>query len=207
MKFDHLPIFDNISFSTREKEFVVIKGKNGAGKTCLLQSIAGIIPKYIYGELTGNISYYDRELYTSREKKAFYPQIFGYLMQEPDKQLCFPFIEEELFFGAENLQRDYLSVKERYEGLCELFPFLSPNSKTLETHKLSFGQKKICLFASQILKDPDIFLLDEPSVGLSSDLLSKMEKILYQLQNAGKIVIFAEHQDYFDKFASQIVRL
>ncbi|MCL1827495.1 MAG: energy-coupling factor ABC transporter ATP-binding protein, partial [Candidatus Cloacimonetes bacterium] len=196
MKFDHLPIFNNISFSAKKSEIIAVKGKNGAGKTSLLHCLAGVIPKHIKSKLTGEVSYEGNKLYPPADKCRVFPQYFGLLSQDPDKQICFPYIDEELLFGAENMCKDMDSVKKRHQEMTEIFPFLSSqNGGSPETYNLSFGEKKILLFASQVIKNPDIFLLDEPSAGLSGDLLSRMEKLLIGLQKEGKIIVIAEHSN------------
>jgi energy-coupling factor transport system ATP-binding protein len=126
-------------------------------------------------------------------------------MQEPDKQLCFPYLEEELFFGAENMQREIADFNRDYELLTEMFPILKQTET--ETNALSFGEKKVLLLAGMILKDPDIFLLDEPGAGLSDDYRVRFAELIGMLKERGKIVIIAEHETYFDGLAGQVVFL
>ena len=198
LKFQDSYVFKDVSFACQSGSITLLKGKNGSGKTSLLQCICSVIPKHFEAIVEGEIS-----LKLTNENHPWstvnYPFYFSYLMQEPDKQLCFPFIEEELFFGAENLKRDINDFNRDYEMLTNMFPILTQND--IETNALSFGQKKVLLFSAMILKDPIVFLLDEPSAGLSEDFRVKFTELLLFLKNKGKIVIIAEHEDFFDEIA------
>ncbi len=193
----------NLDFSIDSAQLFVIKGSNGRGKTSLLQALCGAIPNYVKADLKAKIMYNNKEInYSSLPEIA---HIFGYMMQDPEKQICFPFLEEELFFGAENLKRNNEAFTHDYKMLIELFPFLKESDK--ETHSLSFGQKKILILASNILKNPDIFLLDEPGAGLSEDVRKGLIKLILNLKNQGKILLIAEHDNLFDLKADKIIEL
>jgi len=201
LKFGDVCLFNDVSFSCESGSLTVIKGKNGAGKTCLLQCLCHVIPKHFSGVVEGKV-----ELSTSDGAMTvdrILPRHFGYLMQEPDKQLCFPFIEEELFFGAENVGRDVAEFNKDYELLIEMFPLLKWDN--IETNALSFGQKKVLLFSSLILKNPDVYLLDEPVAGLSDDFRERFTELIAMLRERGKIVIVAEHSDYFDSVCDDVL--
>ena len=201
LKFGDSCVFRDVSFSCEGGSLTVVKGKNGVGKTCLLQCMCYVIPKHFSGVVEGSIKlsvFCDQ--FSERVEvlivNKILPKHFGYLMQEPDKQLCFPFIEEELFFSAENVNRDASEFSKDYELLVEMFPLLIWDN--IETNALSFGQKKVLLFSSLILKNPDVYLLDEPVAGLSDDFREKFMELIAILRKRGKIVIVTEHSDYFD---------
>ena len=200
LQFDNKLIFKNISFTASAGTITVLKGKNGSGKTSLLRCLCDIENHNNFPP--DNILYNNIPVYKQKNK---IPYIFGYLMQEPDKQICFPFIEEELFFGAENLNKNTDIINQDYDFLTELFPFLKRTD--IETNALSFGQKKMLLFSGMVLKAPYIFLLDEPSVGLSDNFKNNLYNILKLLLQKGKIIIIAEHNDYFDGIANGCIHL
>jgi energy-coupling factor transporter ATP-binding protein EcfA2 len=190
-------IFKDVNANFKSGTINIIKGKNGTGKTCLLQCICGIIPKHFVGDVVGDIIFEPANIHPSL--------LFGYLMQDPDKQLCFPFIEEELFFGAENTKRDRAAFTHDYSRLIELFPVLSRTN--VETNALSFGEKKVLLFSSIILKNPQIFILDEPLAGLSEDYRNKFLKLILELKKNNKIIIIAEHTNFFDENCDSVTYL
>ncbi|MCK9331058.1 MAG: ABC transporter ATP-binding protein [Candidatus Cloacimonetes bacterium] len=194
---------NNLNFKIHTGQLAIIKGDNGKGKTSLLQILCGAIPNYIKGHLTGDIIYNNTKLTYNSLVDASH--IFGYMMQDPEKQICFPFLEEELFFGAENLERNKEEFFKDFNLLIDLFPFLKNTNQ--ETNSLSFGQKKILIFASLILKDPVIFLLDEPGAGLSEDNREKFILLVNNLKNKSKIILITEHHNIFDKYANLTITL
>lgn len=204
LRFQKQKVFDNFNLTVTAGSLSLIKGKNGTGKTCLLQSICSVIPKHFPADLSGNITFSKDDICICLNDEI-HPQYFAYLMQEPDKQLCFPYIEEELFFAAENLERDLSEVKQDYDLLINFFPILKRTE--IETTALSFGQKKILLFSAMFLKNPDIFLLDEPGAGLSKDYRDSFMELIKVLKDRKKIIIIAEHDELFDEIAENIVFL
>jgi len=190
LQFDKKKIFADLSFIFTSGTVTLIQGSNGAGKTCLLQCICGIIPRFFNGEIYGAIEYQGIEV--------DFPRTFSFLWQEPDKQLCFPFLEEELFCGAENLGRPTNDLKSDYEMIITDFPFLQRNDT--QTFNLSLGQKKILLFAGMFLKNSEVYLLDEPCAGLSEEFRQKIYSWVEKLQQRGKIIIIAEHDNCGEKY-------
>lgn len=189
--------FKDINFDISNGRLMLVKGGNGKGKTTLLNTICGAVPTYFPAEVSGEISHNNKSIMNKNlPEKA---HIFSLLMQDPDKQICFPYIEEELFFGAENLIRDYDEVLKDYKMLTDLFPFLDDSEK--ETSSLSFGQKKILLIASLVIKDSEVYLFDEPGAGISEDFRQKTLQIINYLKGKSKIVIIAEHDSLFDNYA------
>ena len=145
LKFSDKFIFSDINAEFNPATINLIKGKNGAGKTCFLQCLCGVIPRHFGGEVEGKweiesgkwkveISAGDGNL---NSQFSILNSQFGFLMQEPDKQLCFPFIEEELFFGAENINRNKDDFFKDYDELIQIFPIL--DRVDIETSALSFG--------------------------------------------------------------------
>jgi energy-coupling factor transport system ATP-binding protein len=188
LSFNDREIFNDIYARFTSGEVNQVRGANGSGKTSLLRCICGVIPTHFPGEITGEI------VYPNGEKPK--PYEFGFLMQEPEKQICFPYINEELCWGAENLQRDREEFHQDFEMITDLFPILKKTD--IETHSLSFGEKKALLLAGIILRDPPYILLDEPTAGLSADYREKFKTLIELLVNREKIIIIAEHDDYFD---------
>ncbi|MDO9577600.1 MAG: ATP-binding cassette domain-containing protein, partial [Candidatus Cloacimonadales bacterium] len=76
-----------------------------------------------------------------------------------------------------------------------------------ETHTLSFGQKRLVTFASLLTLDPQVFLLDEITAGLSQAYTDIIKTILQELKAEGKIIFLTDHSREFLKLADQIIRL
>jgi energy-coupling factor transporter ATP-binding protein EcfA2 len=197
LRFNDREIFYDVNARFTSGEVNQIKGANGSGKTSLLRCICGAIPTHFPGELSGEI------IYPNGDKPK--PYEFGFLMQEPEKQICFPYINEELCWGAENLHRNRVAFQQDFEMITELFPILKKTE--IETHSLSFGEKKALLFAGIILRDPPYILLDEPTAGLSTDYRAKFKTLIDILVHKDKIIIIAEHENYYDDIYDMIYEL
>jgi len=127
------------------------------------------------------------------------------LMQEPENQLLFPNVESELAFGPENLCIAPQEIRKRIDDTLELLDIT--HLRNLDTATLSFGQKKLVALASIITLSPDIFLLDEPSAGLSADYIKIVKNAITQLSNAGKLVFIADHSDEIFQIADRKIEL
>ena len=182
-------LFKDLSFEASDGDIVSISGKSGSGKTTLLNILCGVIPKIIHGELDGKVFIKDQDI-----SKLTLPQTapcISLLMQEPDQQLFFPTVEQELAFAPENLKVPKENIEETISSVL-----LELNIESLrfeETAFLSFGQKKLVTFASILTLSPDIFLLDEPSAGLSKKYIEKISSIIKKLSESGKIIFIADH--------------
>lgn len=196
-------LFKDLSFETRAGDIVSISGKSGSGKTTLLSIICGVIPKIIHGELNGKILIKDQDI-----SKLSLPQTaphISLLMQEPDQQLFFPTVEQELAFAPENLKVPKKIIEENISSV--LLDLDIESLRFEETAFLSFGQKKLVTFASILTLSPDIYLLDEPSAGLSKKYIEKISIIIKKLSESGKIIFIADHNKDLLSLANKMIVL
>jgi len=184
-------ILNSFNFQARSGEIIHIKGSSGSGKTTLLNLLCGVIPKVIKGNLSGSIIIAGRDL-----NEMTLPQISpqaSLLMQDPEIQLFFPIVEQELAFGPENLLIYPQEIRSRISNALNIL-----NIKHLrfrETANLSFGEKKLVALAALITLDPKVFLLDEPTAGISSEQIGCLKKMISMLSKQGKVIFIAEHLD------------
>jgi len=114
-------------------------------------------------------------------------------MQDPEVQLFFPIVEQELAFGPENLMIDPREIQDRISKALKMLNI--EHLRHRETANLSFGEKKMVALASLITLDPKVFLLDEPTAGISSQQIEYIKKMIIMLSEQGKIIFIAEHFD------------
>ncbi|MCF7794499.1 MAG: energy-coupling factor ABC transporter ATP-binding protein [Candidatus Cloacimonetes bacterium] len=197
------PIIEDFTFLARPGEIIAIKGDSGSGKTTLLNIICGVIPKMIKGNFSGQVLWNNQDI-----DKLTMPETaphISLLLQEPDNQLFFPTVEQELAFGPENMKISANDIHQRItETLCKLG---IPHLKNEDTNTLSFGQKKLVTFASILTLSPSIFLLDEISAGLSEKHLEKVINIIKELSKKEKIIILADHHSQIMENADRIIEL
>ena len=162
-----------------------------------------MIPKIIKGNFRGKVIFNNSDLF-----ELTLPQtapLVSLLMQEPDNQLFFPTVEQELAFGPENLKIDPADIQQRIDKtLAELN---IENLRNKETHNLSFGQKKLVTFASLLTLDPQVFLLDELSAGLSEEFISKIKHILKRLAKEDKTIFLTDHTGDLLEIADDVIQL
>ncbi len=142
------PVLQGVSFSIQTGERVGLVGANGAGKTTLLLVIAGLL-RPTAGSVRVNGLPQPRNFRRLRRE-------IGFLFPDPDDQLLYPRVRDELRAAA-NGRQTLNAVIQRYG----LQPYLDQ-----PVHTLSPGLKKRLALAVLFLRSPRLWLLDEPTAGL-----------------------------------------
>jgi len=191
-----------MSFSTEKDELILIKGPNGSGKTSLLSMLCGIIPKAINGVVEGQILIDDIDIsaLTLPELSPLVSMAF----QDPEMQLSFPQVDQELAFGPENLKIPAHEISKIIEDVSELLGIQELLKSDIAA--LSYGQKKLVTIASVFTLSPDIILLDEPADGLSEQSIQNVIKCTLYYKN-DKLVIITSTTHVFDNIADRIINL
>ena len=164
-------------------EFVALIGHNGAGKTTLLKTICGYLKAGV-GEV----------LYKGEDITNLSPAV------NVKKGLSFVHQEKSLFPNLsvlENLQLAAYAVgknsdlQERLNEVYRLFPILQEREKQM-ADTLSGGQQKQLAVGMAILVRPDLLLLDEPSLGLSPNLVKDLGAVLKEISKMGTAILLVE---------------
>ncbi len=148
------PILSALTLTLSEHRIGII-GRNGSGKTTLLRLIAGLIPPS-----TGTVRIDGLD---PTDRKAILPRL-GILFQNPDHQILFPTVAEELAFGLRQLGRTEAQAKAAVTDL--LHQESRSHWADALTHTLSQGQRHYLCLLSVLLMQPQTILLDEPFAGL-----------------------------------------
>lgn len=173
-----------VSLTADKGEVVVILGANGAGKSSLLRAIAGISEGDVAGDVTLSGASL-RALGADRiveQGIAFVPEgrgIFGDLS-----------VWENLMLGAFP-ERARANRKQNLEQVVSLFPKLAQRrSQTVRT--MSGGEQQMVAIGRAIMSNPDILMLDEPSLGLSPLLCRDLFDNLSKIRETGIGVLLVE---------------
>ena len=189
------PLFElkNVKFAVKDREILkdisleipkggrtVFLGENGCGKTTLLRLIARL-----YKPTGGSITQYIDEKFKQKPKgsKAWYKKV-GVVYQNPDYQLFMPTVRQEISFGAKS--EEYAAEIAELFGVKHLW----------ERHpqSLSEGQKRRVSIAAVAACEPEVLLLDEPTVGQDYDGLCALVEILNKLHmQSGNTMITITH--------------
>lgn len=171
---------DSISFNMTKAECVAIVGSNGAGKSSLVEAIAGLI-----------VPERGRVLYGSKEvtDTPAYERARSGLVLVPEGSRLFPqmSVRETLAIAAGHARAGPWNV----DAVFELFPELKDRTAALAGN-LSGGERQMLAIARGLVLNPEIIMLDEPSAGLAPRLMADVIKAVAQLVGAGLGVLLVE---------------
>lgn len=177
-----LKAVDNISFEVKSGEIFGFLGPNGAGKTTTLKMIVGLL-KADKGNISINGIDFDKH---SLETK----KMISYV---PDNHEVYERLTgiEYLNFMADmyGVSKDERSKK--INEYLELFELKNSAADLIKSY--SHGMKQKIVLIGALLNDPEIFILDEPLVGLDPKSAFKLKEIMRERCNAGKSVFFSTH--------------
>ncbi|HOP73562.1 MAG TPA: ABC transporter ATP-binding protein [Bacillota bacterium] len=166
-----------VSFSVVKGETIGVIGPSGSGKSCLFRCIAGVLetaPGMITWEKSGGVD-----------------PVRGLVIQEPEQQFFLDNLLDEVGFAlsGRNYTQEEREAKVKavlasvgYEGSLKISPF-----------RLSGGWQRRVALASILVMEPEILLLDEPTVGLDAAGLTVVEQIVAKERNQGHIVFISSH--------------
>ena len=181
-RYGSLLAVDNISFSVNRGEVFGFLGPNGAGKTTTMRMIQCISPK-----TSGILTVFDMDVDTHpREIK----RILGVLPQETNLDPDFTCYE-----NLTNYAR-YFEIPKKKAGdrADELLSFLQLEEKRdVRIEKLSGGMKRRLLLARALINDPQLLILDEPTIGLDPQGRHLIWEKLKALQAAGNTIVLTTH--------------
>ena len=181
--YDFLQILWDVSLKVDDGEFVALVGPNGAGKTTTLRTVAGLLtPK------SGEVLFKDKSV--------------GHLPAHEVSRLGISYISEGLNLFTdmsvrENLLLGAYAVNDRKQELetlefvYHLFPRLKEREKQL-AGTMSGGERKMLAIARGMMSNPELLLVDEPSLGLAPHLTHDVFRALLELRNRGVTILLVE---------------
>ena len=160
-------------------EAVTVIGANGAGKSSLMNGLAGIV------EGTGYVGYKGRDLSAAPSQD----RVKAGLVLCPEGRRIFPElnVEENLRLGA--YRRG--SVREGLERAYALFPRLAERRRQASGY-LSGGEQQMLAIARALMAQPELLMLDEPSLGLAPVLVDQVFETLERLRAEGIPILLVE---------------
>jgi branched-chain amino acid transport system ATP-binding protein len=173
----------DVSFKINEKEIVSVIGPNGAGKTTLVKTIMGVLPAK-----TGTIRFKGENI----EKLRPYEIVKKGVTLIPEGREIFSkmTVEENMLLGAYTI-KDKNAVKESKERIYQIFPILKKKEKAL-AQTLSGGEQQMLVICRSLMSNPQLLILDEPSLGLAPILVGKALDTLRKINEEGVTVLLVE---------------
>lgn len=165
------------------QEMVSIIGPNGAGKSTLVKTIMGIVPPR-----EGTVIWKEEEDITGMQTNMAVEYGISYVPQTSNvfQNLT---VEENLRLGAWNIEKEAFGTQAREQ--YELFPILDER-RGQRAGNMSGGQQQMLAFASALMTDPDLLILDEPSAGLAPQLVSDIFNKIQEINEAGTAIVMVE---------------
>ena len=183
-------ILDNISFNLHENEIILICGSSGSGKTTLLEIISGLI-----NPQEGKITWKNKNI-SARQRRW----ISGVVFQFPERYFLGTTIGKELKIGHKSLREKNIEIVLNKVGLKKI-------NLTQPPEQLSGGQQRRLAVAVQLLRNPSILLLDEPTAGLDYSMRNDVKNLILDLKNKNTIIIVTHEPSLFDGIPSRILIL
>ncbi len=176
-------ILYDVSFKVEEKEIVSIIGPNGAGKTTLAKTIMGFMhPK------NGTITFKGENI----SKLPTYDIVKKGLTMIPEGREIFPrmTVDQNLLLGAYTI-KEKEKIQETREKVLQIFPVLRKKEKSL-AQTLSGGEQQMLVICRSLMSNPQMLILDEPSLGLAPIIVEKVLDTIRTINDEGVTVLLVE---------------
>ena len=172
-----------ISLEVNKGEIVTLIGANGAGKTTTMGAISGLLPIK-----EGKITFKDKVISGMPAEKI---KPLG-ISLSPEGRGIFPelSVEDNLRLGA-YLIRDKQYLSSHYDYIYSLFPRLKERYKQ-QAGTLSGGEQQMLAVGRALMSDPELIMLDEPSMGLAPNLVEFIFETILNVNKTGVSVLLVE---------------
>ena len=180
-------ILRGVSIEARTNEITLIIGPNGAGKSTLLRTVFAFIAPN-----RGTITFRDHST-TGLQPSDLKASGISYVTQEINS---FPnlTVEENLRMGAWVFRRDIHRLRRQLEQVYATFPALAEKRRT-RAGELSGGQGRMLSVAREIMTEPQLLLVDEPTAGLAPNLVEQVYSVLITAKKSSGIAILLVEQN------------
>jgi branched-chain amino acid transport system ATP-binding protein len=171
-----------VSLTVDAREIVCLLGANGAGKSSTLMGISGIVP-----ERSGSVRFAGQEV----GRAASHQIARAGLVQVPEGRRVFPGLTvlENLLLGG--IHADARARRARVERCYELFPRLAER-QAQAAGSLSGGEQQMLAFGRALMADPQVVMMDEPSLGLAPSLVETTFSTIAKIRDEGLGVLLVE---------------
>ncbi len=200
------PALRGINLTVEEGEFVAVIGPNGAGKSTLCYTIAGFIPHFFRGELSGKVM--AAGLHTQESTLSEWVLNVGLAFQNPFNQISGSkfTVYEEIAFGLENIGTPRKEMNRRVEETMELTGISQLADRS--PYALSGGQQQRVALASILVMEPKILVLDEPTSQMDPIGTRQVFEVIKEMSHQGMTVVMAEHKvEWIASFADRVLAL
>lgn len=185
VNYGYITALSEISFHVDQGEIITLIGSNGAGKTTSLHAISGLVHK-----AGGSVQFKGTDISRMAPDKI----VKMGMCHVPDGRKIFPALSvyENLIAGSlgnPKLSKD--RIQELLEEQYKLFPRLKERLPQAGG-SLSGGEQQMLAISRGLMMDPDIVMLDEPSLGLAPIIVEGIFDLILQIRDMGKTILLIE---------------
>jgi len=180
--YGHVKVLHNISLKVKKGQIVTIVGANGVGKSTTIKTIMGLLKPS-----SGSIIFKNKDI-SGLPAYKIVDQGIGY---SPEGREVFGNLNvfENLRIGAYTVNKNDFSA--RLEEVYNLFPRLKERQNQ-EASSLSGGEQQMLAIARALMQDPDLLVLDEPSLGLAPIIAEEIFSRLAEINQKGTTILLIE---------------
>ena len=149
-------VLNNVSFEIGDGESVGLIGANGAGKSTLMKLLLGLLP------FEGNI--FVDGMRVEKKNLLQIRKKIGFVLQDSDNQMFMPTVFEDMMFGPRNYGMSREEAEKRVDAVLTRLGL--NDLKYRYNHKISGGEKRMAAIATVLTMEPEIIVMDEPSIAL-----------------------------------------
>ncbi|MEN6350285.1 MAG: ABC transporter ATP-binding protein [Syntrophomonas sp.] len=183
-------LFRDLDLEINAGESISLLGANGSGKSSLLKLLCGLI----FPSQGSFLAFGKQVAEETFEKDSFskeYHRRVGFVFQNSDVQLFTNRVWDEIAFGPLQLGYSFNEAQRRVDDVIDLLNIKNLSERS--PYRLSGGEKKKVAFASVLVMNPEVLIMDEPTNGLDPKTQRWLTDLLLQLNGSGRTIITATH--------------
>ena len=200
------PALSHVSLQIEQGEFLAIIGNNGAGKSTLCYTLAGFVPHFFKGTLTGAIHIAGMDTRVTSLNEIVLN--VGLAFQNPFNQISGAkyTVYEEIAFGLENTGVPRQQIRQRVDQIIAQTGIADLAERS--PYSLSGGQQQRVALASILVMQPKVLVLDEPTSQLDPLGSREVFQVIKEMSQQGLTVVMVEHKvEWIAQFADRVIAL
>ena len=179
-------VLRGLSIEVPDGQIVALLGSNGAGKTTTARAITGLLDIHDGKATKGSVTWNGKDITHSNPAQI----VVGGISQVMEGRRIFAemTVDENLSCGAFT---NRANMDSNYDRVMELFPQLKDRSKQIAGY-LSGGEQQMLAIGRALMAEPELLILDEPSLGLAPMLIEQIRDIIVDINKQGVSVLLIE---------------